>query len=46
MTSFDKRYKSAIWADYKLPITIVGLGGVGKGVAVKLMCFSEAIQKR
>ena len=36
MTSFDKRYKSAIWADYKLPITIVGLGGVGKGVAVNL----------
>lgn len=34
--SFDKRYKSAIWADYKLPITIVGLGGVGKGVAVNL----------
>jgi hypothetical protein len=36
MTSFDKRYKSAIWADYKLHITIVGLGGVGKGVAVNL----------
>lgn len=36
MTSFDKRYKSAIWADYNLPITIVGLGGVGKGVAVNL----------
>ena len=36
MTSFDKRYKSAIWADYKLAITIVGLGGVGKGVAVNL----------
>lgn len=34
--SYDKRYKSAIWADYKLPITIVGLGGVGKGVAVNL----------
>ena len=34
--SFDKRYKSAIWADYKLPITIVGLGGVGKGIAVNL----------
>lgn len=36
MTSFDKRYKSAIWADYNLPITIVGLGGVGKGIAVNL----------
>lgn len=34
--SFDKRYKSAIWADHQLPITIVGLGGVGKGVAVNL----------
>jgi len=34
--SYDKRYKSAIWADHKLPITIVGLGGVGKGVAVNL----------
>lgn len=34
--SYDKRYKSAIWADYDLPITIVGLGGVGKGVAVNL----------
>ena len=34
--SYDKRYKSAIWADYKLPITIIGLGGVGKGVAVNL----------
>jgi len=34
--SYDKRYKSAIWADYKLPITIIGLGGVGKGVAINL----------
>ena len=35
--SFDKRYKSAIWADYKLPINIVGLGAVGNGIAVNLV---------
>ena len=42
--SFDKRYKSAIWADYKLPITIVGLGGVGKGVAVNLALNNHKLQ--
>ncbi|NBW16506.1 MAG: hypothetical protein EBR82_51845 [Caulobacteraceae bacterium] len=42
--SYDKRYKSAIWADYKLPITIVGLGGVGKGVAVNLALNGHSLQ--
>lgn len=34
--SLNKRYKSAIWADTSLDITIIGLGGVGKGVAINL----------
>jgi hypothetical protein len=34
--SLNKRYKSAIWADTSLNITVIGLGGVGKGVAVNL----------
>jgi hypothetical protein len=42
--SYDKRYKSAIWADHKLPITIVGLGGVGKGVAVNLALNGHRLQ--
>ena len=42
--SFDKRYKSAIWADYKLPITIVGLGGVGKGIAVNLALNGHSLE--
>ena len=42
--SYDKRYKSAIWADYKLPITIVGLGGVANGVAVTLALNNHNLQ--